>query len=130
MGGSLLDLNNVGEVHGNLKLKMVGNVRPHYRIDGWFQGKWLEMNNQTLESKEGDFDAIGYGKTLTMNLEDGSVSGNYHEKSYLGYICQHKGKGEGCTKPIAEMESDKKIETGNFTQLIRFMWLNDYILVE
>ena len=117
MGGSLLDLNNVGEVHGNLKLEMVGNVRSHYRIDGWLHGKWLEMDNQTLKSKEGDFDAIDHDKTLTMNLEDGSVSGSYHEKSHLGYICQHEGNGEGCTKPKAEKESDKKIETGNITEL-------------
>ena len=98
LGGQLLLLKNVGHVKTALGNSMVGNVESDYRIDGWSEGEWFEGDNETISKESHSFlDALKYA-TLTMNLEDGSVSHSRHAEAKLGSVCQGvSGVGkQGC----------------------------------
>ena len=95
LGGALLELTNAGEVMEALGDSMVGNVGQDFRIDGWTEEKWYEgTENATLAVN------ARQDLTLTLNLEDGSVSGDHEVESRLGSVCQGAdgvGKGQnGC----------------------------------
>ena len=77
---------------------MVGNVESDYRIDGWSDGKWFEAENETISEESYSFLNGLKHATLTMNLEDGSVSHTRHADAKLGSVCQEEsGVGkQGC----------------------------------
>ena len=84
---------------------MVGNVQDSYRIDGWSEGKWLEgpdgVNATELVTAGGEFISVR-GRTLTLNLEDGSVDANRYLDERLGAVCQGgsgvSGQDKDCGK--------------------------------
>ena len=74
---------------------MVGNVESDYRIDGWSNGEWLEGDDNTTLTIDL---AISQPATLTLNLEDGSVSSSFRAEARLGSICQGEdGVGLPCS---------------------------------
>ena len=95
LGGALLELTNAGEVMEALGDSMVGNVGQDFRIDGWTEEKWYEGTENATLAVNARQDV-----TLTLNLEDGSVSGDHEVESRLGSVCQGAdgvGKGsKGC----------------------------------
>ena len=73
---------------------MIGNVETDFRIDGWSDGEWFEAENVSIS---GEHPFIQTEASLTMNLEDGSLSGKHHVDARLGFICQgESGVGKGC----------------------------------
>lgn len=111
LGGKLLSLGNVKQVFSNLGSHYIGNVDGPFRIDGWFEGEWLEQENATISSSHEAVTAMTQA-TLTVNLEDGSVSGSHHAKDRLGYICEGDGmSGKGC-KANEDMKNSQGSRAG------------------
>lgn len=102
LGGQLLPLDQVPEVIEALGSSMVGNVDGDFRIDGWSSGIWYEGDENGTISAD---DSLEYAllsslkhATLTVNLQDGMVSGNAHVEAHLGSVCQApSGVGLGNT---------------------------------
>ena len=95
-------LNNTRQVKEALKDSMIGNVESDYRIDGWSSGLWFEgpsISNATeLRSEEHSFMSAMKARSLSMNLEDGSILADRHINARIGFICQgDSGVGQsGC----------------------------------
>ena len=102
LSGRLLQLNHTAEVFKTLNQSMIGNVESDYRIDGWSEGIWFEGPSQKniakIETEDGSFLNVMKARTLSMNLEDGSVHTARHIDSRIGSICQwNSGVGQtGC----------------------------------
>ena len=90
IGGTLLSLANTQQVFGALGYSMVGNVPSEYRIDGRFAGNWLQEEDQVIEEDNFISSSIWRGRTLALNLEDGTVSNTHSVDDLLGFVCQAK----------------------------------------
>ena len=105
LGGRLLALDNVPQVMEALGSSMVGNVDSDFRIDGWSSGVWYEgSNNDTIPADnytEHTVLSTLQHATLTVNLEDGGVSGNRHSGAHLGSVCQGPS-GVGTENPSCD----------------------------
>ena len=62
-----------------------------YRIDGYSSGQWFHESNKTLSDDKVDNILEMFQRTLTLNVEDGSVSGHHGMRDRLGFICQGSG---------------------------------------
>ena len=95
---------------------MVGNVESDYRIDGWSSGTWYEgSDNTTIPANnytEQTFLSTLKHATLTVNLEDGRVSGNSHSGAHLGYVCQGQS-GVGYQNPGCEDDINQESTTSS-----------------
>ena len=80
---------------------MVDNVESDYRIDGWYGGKWREGDANDRKGSEIDSEGQALisamkARTLSMNLEDGSILSQRHEDAAIGAVCQGLAGGESC----------------------------------
>ena len=103
LGGQLLLLENAKKVMKALGDSMVGNVASDYRIDGWSEGKWFEgpdrSNPALIQSKDHSFLNVFKNRTLSLDLEDGSVGSKRHLDVMIGAVCQGEdgvGKASNC----------------------------------
>ena len=80
--------------------EMTGNVPAEFRIDGWKQGTWYQGHRDILQADVNElWDVTNI--TLTLDLEDGKVSGSFNDEARLGFICQRSENDEstGCKNP-------------------------------
>ena len=96
-------LSNVAQVKEALGDSLTGNIVSDCRIDGWSGGSWLEGPSRkqlgVLDSSELSLFSALKDRTLSMNLEDGSVSASRHMDAMIGAVCQSNGNvAQQCTK--------------------------------
>ena len=132
LGGQLLLLENAKKVMKALGDSMVGNVASDYRIDGWSEGKWFEgqdRSNPTLiQSNDHSFLNVFKNRTLSLDLEDGSVGSKRHLDVMIGAVCQGEdgvGKANSCNQE-ATSKCNFPTPGGNLTTL---KVLNDKVMI-
>lgn len=107
LGGQLLLLEHTPEVVDNLGDSMVGNVETEFRIDGWSDGAWFEGDTNITLSKppQASLEHLFEPATVTLDVEDGSLSASHRAEAHLGFICQG---GDRVGLPCAEDDDEEE----------------------